>query len=773
MRIAQVEGQAARPTAGLYVPDGDGDRARFVLERTDVDARVSGNLARVEVTQTFSNPFEEPLEAVYVFPLPDEAAVDDMEIRIGDRVIKGDIRDREEAREIYDRAREEGRTAGLLEQERANIFTQSLANLLPGEEIQVTIRYTDVLKFDGGDYEFVFPLVVGPRYVPGNPIGPDGDTDRVPDGSRINPPVLPPELRSGNDVFLNVALDAGLPLGQVRSPSHDIRSDRDGDRLTVSLRNGDRIANKDFILRYRVAGAETQATVLSQSDERGGHFGLYLIPAIDYPERAIVSKDVVFLMDTSGSQRGAPLAQSKALMRRFLEGLNPDDTFNIVDFASTATRLSPQPLANTATNRQRALAYIDALDANGGTNLMQGLNSVLAFPPAPSGRLRSIVLLTDGYIGNDVEVVGEVRRRLQPGNRFYSFGVGSSPNRFLLNRLAEVGRGAARVVRHDEPIEPAVETFFRRINNPVLTEIQVRWEGDGPAPDLYPNPLPDLFDAQPLVLFGRKADGRGGTLVVTGTLAGGDRYEQRLPVTFQQAETLAIAQLWGRHRIKDLMVQMAGGEVKSLVDAVTQTALDYRLLSRYTAFVAASEEVRTDPDGQTRRVQVPVELPEGVSFEGIFGDRAASGPESFAGRGPGGSITLSSGGGVRGGPEMLSPSPLYEEGNVRPDADIAPEPLPSPVAVAIARADGLDAAAIAELQDFLSQANLPAGFDGTVTVELTLREGRVVRIVLDDRASEIQEPAFVEALRRALFRWSAPADLRQLRLELQVENAPA
>ncbi|HEY9702920.1 MAG TPA: VIT domain-containing protein, partial [Allocoleopsis sp.] len=450
-------------TQGLYVNSPEGEKLSLPLEHTEVLAKIAGNLSRVEVIQTFQNPFTHPLEAIYVFPLPDEAAVDDMEIKIGDRTIKGNIKKREEAKQIYQQAKKQGKTAGLLEQERDNIFTQSLANILPGEKIDVTIRYTDSLKFTGGNYEFIFPMVVGPRYIPGNAIDHSGDTDQVPDASRINPPIIPEGMRTGHDISVTVEIDAGLQINNIISTSHKIDVEKPGQKAIIKLQKHDNIPNKDLILRYQIAGNQTEVTVLNQVDDRGLHFAVYLIPAITYNPQEIVAKDVIFLMDTSGSQQGRPLDQCKELMRRFINGLNPDDTFTIIDFANTAQYLSQNPLNNTPENRQKALNYINKLNANGGTELMHGINAVMKFP-ATSQRLRSIVLLTDGYIGNDNEILAAVQNKLKPGNRLYSFGVGSSVNRYLLNRIAEIGRGTCQIVRQDENPEPVAEKFFKEIN---------------------------------------------------------------------------------------------------------------------------------------------------------------------------------------------------------------------------------------------------------------------------------------------------------------------
>jgi Ca-activated chloride channel homolog len=736
---------------GLFVKTQNTAREQvFPLKQTEVKAKIAGNISRVEVVQKFENPFPESLEAVYVFPLPDEAAVDDMEIKIGDRTIKADIKRRDQAVEIYQRAKQEGRTAGLLEQERDNIFTQSLANVKPGEKIEVRIRYTESLKFVGGDYEFVFPTVVGPRYISRN----------TTDADRINPPVLTPGTRSGQDIAVSVEIDAGVAIGDVRSTSHQITTDRSGNVVRVQLANADTIPNKDLILRYRVAGPNTQATVLTQSDQRGGHFATYLIPALNYKTNEIVPKEVVFLMDTSGSQQGEPLVKSKELMRRFIQGLNPNDTFTIIDFANTAQALSTNPLANTAANRQSAIDYIDKLQANGGTELLNGIQTVMNFPATKAGMLRSIVLITDGYIGNEKEVLALVQRSLKPGNRLYSFGVGGSVNRFLLNRLAQVGRGTSQVIRQDESSAEAAEKFFRQINNPVLTNIQISWEGMGEKPEIYPIAPPDLFASQPLVLFGKKTDRAPGQLRIRGQKAGGKAYEQVLAVNFAQSGgrqrestsvaatamdfgNSAVAQLWGRSRIQDLMNQMFGGETKSLVEAVTNTALTYRLLSEYTAFVAVSEEVRVEPDGSSRRVQVPVEVPQGVRYEGIFE--------------PEGAIDQ-----TRGGTRIraLAPSP------------VTPAPLsqqPKVSRLQVVSAEGLDAGAIAALTQYLQSVTLPAGVSGETVWELFVQDGRVVRSAIDSQTSTLQSTAAALSLKAALNSWKPPAGFKgTLRLKLRI-----
>lgn len=733
-----------RTYGGLF---SKGSEEIFPLKHTEVGATISGNVARVEVTQSFENPFTKPLEAVYVFPLPDESAVDEMEIRIGDKIIKGSIKKRSEAQEIYEQAKKEGRTAGLLEQERDNIFTQSLANILPGEQIDVTIRYTDSLKFDAGSYEFVFPMVVGPRYIPGELITPtEFDTDQVPDASRITPPVLPPEMRSGHDINLTVEIDAGVVVTEIKSPSHQLEIEHIGQVARIKLGVEDTIPNKDFILRYQVAQNEIQSTVLTQADSRGGHFAIYLIPALEYQPGQIVPKDVVFLVDTSGSQSGAPLQQCQELMRRFINGLNASDTFAILDFSNSVRQLSKAPLLNTPENRQNAINYINKLHAAGATEMLGGITKAINFP-APTGRLRTVVLLSDGYIGDENEILAEVQSTLQAGNRLYSFGAGSSVNRFLLNRIAEIGRGVSYIIRHDEKTDEVTEKFFRQINNPVLTNIQISWEGEGEAPVIYPAQPPDLFAEQPLVLFGRKQDSTNGHIRIRGNTVNGD-YEKVFTINLKSSSNTAVAQLWARAHIKELTNEMFVYETTAKVEAVTDIALTYQLLSQYTAFVAVSEEVRVNPNGESIKVEVPVEMPEAVSHEAIFGERGISNAMPA-----GGSIFYLA------APAPISQKPDYSRRPSR-SAKLAnqlyiPYDTQTNPQITVTSITGLEEDVVNELTNYLQSQSIPDGYSGQIVIELQLNKGRVQQVSFDEDASTLKAAKILAAIRRLLVSWRA------------------
>lgn len=706
------------------------------LKHTEVKAKIVGNISRVEVKQTFENPYTKPLEAIYVFPLPDEAAVDQMEIKIGDRLIKGNIKKKEEAQEIYQQAKKQGRTAGLLQQQRDNIFRQSLANIKPGEQIDILIRYTDSLKFFGGNYEFIFPTVVGPRYIPGTPIDESGDTDQVPDASQITPPIMPPDTRSGHDINITLEIEAGVAITEVTSPSHQIQTQKESHILKIELDQLDTIPNKDFIVRYKVAGQETQSTILTQADEKGGHFAAYLIPAVEYSREKIVPKDVVFLIDTSGSQAGDPLEQCLKLMRKFIEGLNTQDTFSIIDFANTTRKLSEHPLTNTPENRQKAIKYINQLRADGGTELLRGIKEVLKFPPASEGRLRSIVLLTDGYIGNEKEIIAEVQQKLEAGNRLYSFGAGSSVNRFFINRIAEVGRGIAEIIRQDEPIDKTVENFFQRINNPVLTNIQLIWQGAGETPTIYPQSPPDLFAKQPLVLYGRKSDFASGNLKILGSAAGGEVYEKTFELTFEEKGNRGIAQLWGRAKIKDLTNQMYQYETKTGVEEITETALSYQLLSQYTAFIAVSDDLRVDPQDYSLQMEIPVEMPQSLilnaplaAYERIA---APSSMDTFDDD----DFTLEQ---LRGFIYPLSSRKSLA------------------LQIKVVTVTGLSEQAINSLRRHLHKLKLPAGFNGRIIFEFQTKNNRVQNVRLDEKLSTITDTALVKLIERSLITWLPPS----------------
>jgi len=614
--------QTGESSGALVVLDPTGKTKRQCpLKHTDVKAEISGFLSRVNVTQEFENPFKEKIEAVYTFPLPQDAAVDDMTMTIGDRTIRGKILPREEAQAVYDAAKSSGKTASLLDQERPNIFTQSVANILPGDQIKITISYVETLKYEDGAYEFVFPMVVGPRYIPGErQISKRGngfasDTDQVPDASRITPKMAPPGLRSGHDISLDIQLDAGLIVDRVDSKTHSVDIERaTPNSAHVHLKDGPTIPNKDFVLRYDVAGGSIQDALLTHRSERGGFFTMILQPPVRVTAADVTPKELVFVLDTSGSMQGFPIEKAKETMKLALDSLYPSDTFNLITFAGDTEILFPKPVPATKVNLMKAQAFLSSRSGAGGTEMMTAIKAALE-PSDNQDHIRIVCFMTDGYVGNDMEIISEVQKHQNA--RVFAFGIGSAVNRFLLDKIAEAGRGEVEYVSLSDDGSAAAKKFHERVRSPLLTDISIDWNGM-PVTDVYPQRIPDLFSAKPLILSGRFTSPANGTIHLKGKVAGND-FARDIQVSFPEnmAAHDVLSSLWARRRIDDLMSNdysgAQNGNMKpDLKQTITQVGLEYRLMTQFTSFVAVEEMVVTD-GGQPRRIDVPVEVPEGVN----------------------------------------------------------------------------------------------------------------------------------------------------------------
>ena len=595
------------------------------LKHTDVNIEISGFVASATVTQHYHNPFNKPIEAVYTFPLPNDAAVDSMQMTIGSRTINGLIKRRKEARQIYDQARAKGQRASLLEQERPNIFTQSVANIMPGDNVIITIRYVNILPYAEGSYELVFPMVVGPRYTPSNV-----------DASRITPPVLKPGERSGHDIALAVKLDAGVAIKNVQSSSHIIDTKKiNQHEQEIKLHSADRLPNKDFVLRYEVAGQVPEIATIAHHDKRGGFFTLIIQPQRSVTDDQVIPRELIFIVDTSGSMYGFPIEKSKEAMRRLIKGMRSTDLFNVVRFAGDTGTLWSQPKPKTSANVNEALRYIKGFRGYGGTEMRTGIINALE-QPATAGYLRIAFLLTDGYVGNEFGIFQAIEKERR-GARVFSLGVGSSVNRYLLDRAAEIGRGEAFYVRQDENSDKVIEKFFQRVDRPALAHIEIDW-GKLDVTELYPAKVPDLWAGQPIRIHGRYTKGGVETIKIRGQLAN-RAYEQQLRVELPQnaADHEAMASVWARQKVRKLKNQMVRqGQTTELVKQVTELGLNYKLMTQWTSFVAVEEKI-VNVDGKPQTVVQPVELPEGVSYQGVFGKQPVPTSRNMRFRGKAGS----------------------------------------------------------------------------------------------------------------------------------------
>lgn len=586
------------------------------LKHTDVKAGIDGYVATVKVKQQFHNPYDSKIEASYVFPLPQDAAVNEFVMTVGERRIRGIIREREQAEKVYAAARAQGHVAALMTQQRPNIFTQKVANIEPGKQIDIDIRYFNTLPYNDGQYEFVFPMVVGPRFNP--PATSDG-VGAVPRGSTgssgqsTDVSYLAPDERSGHDISLSVEINTPIALETVHSVNHAVDVDKaDSGRQIVRLGDSDTIPNRDFVLRFQVAGDQVRTALMTHEDDHGRYFTMMIYPPADLHSVSRSPMEMVFVLDCSGSMKGKPLAQAKAAISHALQSLNERDTFQIIQFSNNASQLGSSPLPATPENVKQGLQYLTSLNSTGGTHMIEGIKAALDFPH-DEGRFRLVSFMTDGFIGNEQQILQTLHEKLG-ASRVFSFGVGSSPNRFLMDRMSIIGRGAVAYLSLNDDAVAVMDDFNRRISHPAMTDLSIDW-GSMQVADVYPQRIPDLIVGRPIVITGRY---RGEVSDVT--VSGRVDLQPTSFVVEQSSATVAqhagIAAVWARLKIKDMMniatyEPAAAEEIRS---TVLQTALNHNLMSAFTAFVAVDSLSKTAGNFGTT-VAVPVPVPDGVRYD--------------------------------------------------------------------------------------------------------------------------------------------------------------
>lgn len=586
------------------------------LEHTAIAVEVVGPLAETVMTQRFRNRHRAALDALYVFPLPSEAAVSELELRVGERVIRGAVQPRAEARRLFDQAAEQGHDAALLAQERPNMLSVEVANLQPDEVVEVRLRYFERVPYDDGWFTLVVPTVVLPRYLPG------GMLANPKDGAV---PLLPPEV-AGHTLSVEISLDAGR-LAEIDIPNDQFEVREARGRHIATLRDPAAVPDRDLVLRYRPAGAGYRAAAfVFRQAGRPGALLLSLTPQAAPAPEEVLPREMLFVFDRSGSMGGESIVQARNALRACLRALNPGDSFNIFPFDNFVERLAPAPLPFTQANVDAADRFIAGIEARGGTEIVAALAEALAQPRDPK-RLRVVVFLTDGAVGNENLVLRELTARLGEA-RVFAFGVGSAVNRFLLDKLAEVGRGVTEYILPGEAIEPAVERFQRRAALPLLRDLHVEW-GGAHVSDVLPAPLPDLYAGQPLILLARfNAPHDERALLTFKARAARGSFAETMVLDLPAATPdrggvwAALPKLWARARIAALedTARLEPRHAPGLEQEILALALEHGLLSSQTAFVAVEEP---PPDaGRQRaegRVVVPVHLPAGTRREAFEG----------------------------------------------------------------------------------------------------------------------------------------------------------
>lgn len=612
------EAEGDRTLSPYFFVKGEAAVDQLPLKATSAQVAIAGVVADVTVTQVYRNTGTKPLEAVYVFPGSTRSAVHAMTMRIGERVLRAQIRERGQARADYERAKQEGRSASLLEQQRPNVFQMNVANILPGDEIRVELCYTELLVPTAGTYEFVFPTVVGPRYA-----GRSGTASDTGEAWVANPYTHAGE-KPATTFDLSLTLAAGLPIARMGCDTHRTTLAYDGkDRATLRLdpleAHG---GNRDFILKYQLAGGAVQSGLLLDQGKDGNTFLVMAQPPKRVAPKDLPPREYVFIMDVSGSQMGFPLEVSKGLMKEMIQGLRPQDRFNVMVFEGSAAFWSPEgSVAATPEHTREALAFVGAQHGGGGTELASALRKALGLPRVP-GISRTFVVSTDGYISADGQVFDLIRQNLGSANLF-AFGIGSSVNRHLIEGMAHAGQGEAFVVTRPDQAAAEAERFRAYVSAPVLTDVRLTTNGFA-VKDLEPVQLPDVLADRPVICLGRWTGAARGTVTISGVTGAGPWHQ-----TFDVAQVAdrahpALAQLWARQRIQRLADYDPFGADEERKAEVTRLGLAYHLLTAYTSFVAVDTQVRNT--GGRATILQPLPLPEGVSDAAIGGGALASLP---------------------------------------------------------------------------------------------------------------------------------------------------
>ncbi len=601
-----------------FVPS-TGENVLLPQRQTKVNAQILAYAATVGVKQSYRNPYQERIEAIYTFPLPQNASVSDFVVTIGKRRIRGIIRERGEAERIYAEARASGYMAALLTQHRPNVFTQKVANIDPGRQIDINLTYYHLLPYRDGAYTFVFPTVVGPRF---NPPGTSRGVGAVAKGSEgssgqpVEVSYLGDKEKANRTLDMTVDIDAGMSIEEIESDSYPIEVEHlSPSRSRVRLARGAALPNRDYVLRYRVAGDRVKSAFLVHEARNTKYFTFVLQPPRDLVRLERAPLEMIFVIDCSGSMRGAPLAKAKRAIRNALTRLESRDTFQLVRFADRASAFGPRPIPATPENMMRALAYLDSLAASGDTQSVAGISAALAFPHAEN-RLRLVTFLTDGYVGNEEEILSTIYRNLG-ASRIFSFGIGSSVNRYLLERMAKIGRGAVAYVSLDDDLaDAAVDTFYERISHPALSDIRVDFDGMRVS-EVYPSRIPDLFVGRPVILTGKLTGPVGDKVEIHGRVRGIPSV-RTIPIAREHTRKHpALAKLWARMKIADLTDQaVQARDVAPLTRQIRKIALYHGIVSSFTSFVAVDTTGRGEGK-PPRPVDVAVPLPDGVGRDAI------------------------------------------------------------------------------------------------------------------------------------------------------------
>ncbi len=595
----------------------------FPLKETNVVTNISGTIAETYVTQTYANTGEKPINASYLFPASTKVTVHGMKMQIGDQIVTAQIKEKEDAKQEFEEAKSEGKSASLLEEKRPNVFNMDVANIMPGDTVLIELHYTELISPVEGIYQFVFPTVVGPRYAEPE------EAANTEENGWVETPYLENGSTSTGKYSITVNLATGVPITDLNSQSHDIKINWENNTSAkVTLENPrDFAGNRDFILNYKLTGSQVASGLVLTENNGENFFMLTVQPPERYTPEDILPREYVFVLDVSGSMSGYPMETAKILIKNLVSNLKETDKFNLILFSGASEQLSEKSLPATKENINLALDLINKQEGYGGTSLSPALESAIKIP-SDEEFARSIVVITDGYISGEQNVFDLISKNLGTTS-FFSFGIGTSVNRYLIEGMAQAGAGESFVVTESSEALEVAERFRTYINAPILTDIQVTYDGFD-VYDVEPAALPTLFAQKPIVLFGKYRGEAAGTITITGK-AGKQDYVQNILVSDikTQSDNDAVRYLWARTRAERLMDYGYSKDNPEVKDEVTQLGLSYSMMTPYTSFVAVIDTIR-NPEGESADVDQPLPLPLKVSNLAVGGGyRAYSEPADF------------------------------------------------------------------------------------------------------------------------------------------------
>jgi len=604
----------------FMVEGGDEGRECFPLKATTVSATINGVIADVKVTQEYSNTGTQPINARYIFPAGTRAAVHGMRMTVGEKVVEARIQERSKAKSVFKKAQAAGKSASLLEQQRPNVFSMNVANIMPGDTVAIELKYSELLIPEIGLYSFVYPTVAGPRYS----TIPEGNADDH--HQWVRSPYLPSDQKPTSRFTIKVTLAAGLPFQQIACESHatEVVWDSAAQARVMLAADETKGGNRDFILDYRLTGDQIHSGLMLYQGASENFFMLMMQPPERVAPESMPPREYIFVVDVSGSMHGFPLDTAKVLLRRLLSSLRPMDSFNVILFAGAARVLAPQSLPADAVHVKAALQLIDKQQGGGGTELYRALSKGLALP-RDEDCARTMVVITDGYIAAEKEVFGLIDENLDHCNVF-TFGIGSSVNRYLIEGMARAGLGEPFVVTEPQAAISAAMRFKTYIQAPVLTGIEIDFDAFE-AYEYEPGGAADLFAQRPLVICGKWRGEARGTIRLSG-ITGNGPYSQSFDVArnLPSETNSALPYLWARKRLARLSDFNSDPEDETTRQEVIQLGLNYHLLTAHTSFVAVHETVR-NLDGPAQDVDQPLPMPLHVSDLAVGAARNVPEPE--------------------------------------------------------------------------------------------------------------------------------------------------